>query len=157
MNDPRSSFLLAEAQANTLIEQLSALEKGIEQYSTATENIAQVRQSLLKLVDELHEIPQVVRTLIEKLDKIGTPEILTRVDEGSKIITSEIHEVRAQITATATELKASNESAVSAAAAQLLAEMTAVSARFSRLTYAILAILGVQVLIGMITLVLVIR
>jgi len=94
MEDPRETFLQAEAQAEQLVHQLTELKQKTEGHAKAEKSLEDVRASLVSMIDEISASSETVRSVVSKLGEIGTPEILEalgRVQEG-------ISEASAQMT-----------------------------------------------------------
>ncbi len=85
MEDPREKFLQAEAQAEQLVNQLTELKQKAEGHARAEKSLADVRDSLVSMIDEISASSETVRSVVSKLGEIGTPEILEvlgKVQEG---------------------------------------------------------------------------
>lgn len=74
-------FLSAEENAERLVEVLTALQKEISSYQTATMELDQVREGLLQFVRTASQVAEGMNTAVELLRSIGGPEILAGLDE----------------------------------------------------------------------------
>lgn len=81
MANEKQKFLDAESTATQLVDTLSKLKNEIMSYNSATKNLDEVKNSLVKFIDEVHQISKKSLEILETLRSIGGLEILTRLKE----------------------------------------------------------------------------
>lgn len=81
MANEKQKFLDAESTATQLVDTLNKLKNEIMSYNSATKNLDEVKNSLVKFIDEVHQISKKSLEILETLRSIGGPEILTRLKE----------------------------------------------------------------------------
>ena len=88
-------FLDAEHRATELITQLEKLYREVESYGVARESLEKVSKTLSEHASRLGALTSEVRSVIEALQQIGTPELLRRLDQT----TQKLDDVRIEVTA----------------------------------------------------------
>lgn len=73
------SFLRAEEAAGSLLRNVEHLKTEIEGYSRAKVSLEEARSQLASLVRSIAPVADQISTVIQALDKVGTPEILREV------------------------------------------------------------------------------
>jgi DNA repair ATPase RecN len=86
MTDNKEQFLTAEEQANRLVEQLQTLKEEVKNYEEARLSLEGIQQLLSGLVPEIAHSAEETRQVIRELGKIGTPEILMKIQEIQETI-----------------------------------------------------------------------
>jgi ElaB/YqjD/DUF883 family membrane-anchored ribosome-binding protein len=89
MEERRYSFLEAEEIANELVKSLEKLEKNARSYQSAAEELEKVRQRLTEFISQTGELVKQVFKVINTLEKIGTPEILSQIGFLNERVSSE--------------------------------------------------------------------
>lgn len=74
-------FLRAEDEAYRLVDELETLKKEVESYATARESLEEAQQAMTQLSAKIGDLAGRSTVVIETLAKIGTPEILARLDD----------------------------------------------------------------------------
>ena len=80
-NDPHERFLELEEQANQLVDSLAKLRTEAESYQTATGHLAEVSGQILITLEGIQTATIAITETAQKLNEIGTPEILSRLDK----------------------------------------------------------------------------
>lgn len=91
-------FLRAEDEAYRLVDELEKLKKEVESYSTARESLEKTQQSLNQLTAKIGDLAARSAVVIETVSKIGTPEILARLEQLNGSLDSAIERTRTEIT-----------------------------------------------------------
>jgi hypothetical protein len=80
MASEADDLLSAEQAVQNLLKELQALKKQVGDYDSARQSLDTARQSLDGLVQQTAALAEKTHSAITTLSKIGTPEILARVD-----------------------------------------------------------------------------
>ncbi|HHV61980.1 MAG TPA: hypothetical protein GXX51_04995 [Firmicutes bacterium] len=97
MSQETERFLDAEKRAEELVSTLTALQKEVLTYQTATRELEAVRQRLLQFITSSERTAVGIHESIELLKSIGSPEILSRLDALKKEQTNQFSIVLAAI------------------------------------------------------------
>lgn len=79
-------LLKAEQAVQQLVKELEKLMGEVGGYATATKTLEDVRKSLQELIGRTSELAQQAHSAIAALIKIGTPEILARINTATAAI-----------------------------------------------------------------------
>ena len=82
MTGTLDGFLVAEQEAERLVEALGQLKAEMESYRTSRTALDSAGAGVARLADELTRIAQRVDGVVEALHKIGTPELLRAQGEA---------------------------------------------------------------------------
>ena len=85
-NDSHERFLELEAQANQLVDSLEKLRTEAESYQTATGHLGEVSGQIQVTLEGIQTATIAITEAAKKLNEIGTPEILSRLDAVETIL-----------------------------------------------------------------------
>lgn len=80
MAEEAEQLLAAEEAVQELLTSLRALKSEIEHYSEAKSSLTNTRDVVVNLATELSELTRRTAGIIEIIGKVGTPEILARLE-----------------------------------------------------------------------------
>ncbi len=80
-NDPHERFLELEAQANQIVDSLAKLRTEAESYQTAAGHLGEVSAHIQATLEGIQTASIAITETAQKLNEIGTPEILSRLGE----------------------------------------------------------------------------
>lgn len=84
MDDPRGRFLEAEELAHQLLGRLVSLEAEIQRHGTAADSLQEAREALAQAASAMGTAGSEMRSLVTKLEEIGTTEIIERINASSR-------------------------------------------------------------------------
>jgi DNA repair exonuclease SbcCD ATPase subunit len=87
MDNEVEQLLKAEQEVQQLLKELQALKKQVGGYDTARQSLEEVRESLNGLVEKTSSLAEQTHLATTTLVKIGTPEIISRVESIKLAIT----------------------------------------------------------------------
>jgi hypothetical protein len=83
MSNESENLIQAEKAIEELLLELEELKRQVEGYKTAKEALAAVQLQLQKMIEQTQELSEETLIGVRVLSKIGTPEILTRIESVS--------------------------------------------------------------------------
>lgn len=107
MDDHTNNLLNAEAAVEALHEELRKLAGEVGSYANASSNLDQAQQQLKALVEKHAQLTEQAKGVITKLAEIGTPELMSALEQLSKIQADSIEasqQTREQLAAKITSL-----------------------------------------------------
>ena len=87
MDNEVEQLLKAEQEVQQLLKELQGLKKQVGGYDTARQSLEEVRESLNGLVEKTSSLAEQTHLATTTLVKIGTPEIISRVESIKLAIT----------------------------------------------------------------------
>src|SRR5690349_13330525 len=119
-------LLTAEQAVQDLLKELQSLKTQVGGYETARKALDAVRASLERFVDETIDLAGKTHVATATLEKIGTPEILTRIEA----VKAEISELSAQSTRRGKSLRVVGVLALLVALVSMLASIAILAKLF---------------------------
>ena len=80
MSNESENLIQAEKAIEELLLELEELKHQVEGYKAAKEALSAVQLQLQKMIEQTQELSEETLTGVRVLSKIGTPEILTRIE-----------------------------------------------------------------------------
>ena len=80
-DDRVTRFLLVEADASRLLDELSAQKQEAESYRTAAKGLDDARQQLGEAIKVQSQVAEQAKAVVKAIGSVGTPQILSRLDE----------------------------------------------------------------------------
>lgn len=80
MSVDREKFLEVEEHANELVGTLESLRREVSSYSSATENLTEVRSHLIEMIEHMKTVASETSQAARNVRDIGGPQIVHRID-----------------------------------------------------------------------------